>query len=78
VLAVVEVEGVLDFEDVGLVESGSLVGAGVELGLEGLLLRLLVCSAHLEYNGRSGRAAIKFNHSYSKAASECRLAIFEN
>jgi hypothetical protein len=43
VLLIEHVEDVLYFEDVGLVEAGTLVGACVKLGLCG---RLLIGSAH--------------------------------
>ena len=55
VVFIEDVEDVLDFEDVGLVEAGTLVGAGVKLGLEWLRGSLLVGSAHatIKYYERS-------------------------
>lgn len=55
VVFIEDVEDVLDFEDVGLVEAGALVGARVELGLGRLREGLLVGSAHatIKYYERS-------------------------
>lgn len=41
------VEDLFDLEDVGLVEAWSLVRSSVEFGLDWLLLRLLIGSAHV-------------------------------
>ena len=53
VLLIEDVEDVLYFEDVGLIEAGTLVGACVKLGLDWLCL--LVGSAHamIKYYERS-------------------------
>jgi hypothetical protein len=56
-LLIEDVENLFNLQDVCFGESWPLVGAGVEFGLKGLLLRLLIGSAHCSrwiiYYGRS-------------------------
>ena len=54
-LAIIHVEDVLDFEDVGFVQAWSLVGCGVEFRLDGLCF---LTSAHiLSINNKKTKSA---------------------
>lgn len=66
-LLVEEVESLLNFENVCLIEARTVVGTSVKLRLEWLLLCWLISSAHVNYYDQSCVETINFNESYIAA-----------